>query len=271
MVQSKEVNADSFVKIAAGASLEATVDIAEIFDLSASGKYTVSTKRIHSTGHKNQASITGATRFNSNELTIDVDAKEAAKVKRAMNSLSERTQVTNTCSSQQQIISSALSTCASMAQNAAQAAQGGDASKFQEYFLQSSAGARQQVASRFQSVAQECSSETSGATTYYCSDPYGQCQSNYIAYTFPAQNIVVMCPYFWRIPAIGSSCHQQDQAYIPVHEFTHASGVVSPPTGDSAYGYENIRRLSPAQALQNADTYGLYALGEFPNSFLPVG
>lgn len=46
-----------------------------------------------------------------------------------------------------------------------------------------------------------------------------------------------------------------------LHEETHAPGVYSPGTDDLGYGYAAATRLSSSQALNNADSYALYANG----------
>lgn len=53
-----------------------------------------------------------------------------------------------------------------------------------------------------------------------------------------------------------------------MHEFTHTPGVYSPGTKDYAYGYAASVALDSSQAVNNADTYALYANGEL--FFSPV-
>lgn len=72
--------------------------------------------------------------------------------------------------------------------------------------------------------------------------------------------------YYSYLPALTGTCHAQDQATTSLHEFTHASAVVSPSTQDYAYGYSASTARSASQALQNADTYALFANG---TPFLP--
>ena len=54
----------------------------------------------------------------------------------------------------------------------------------------------------------------------------------------------------------------QDQATTVLHEFAHAPGVYSPGTDDLGYGYAAATALTTAQALNNADSFALYANGE---------
>ena len=135
--------------------------------------------------------------------------------------------------------------------------------RFSEYYKTTASSTRTTVANRLTAVANECGSSTSGATTYYCTDVYGDCSSNVLAYTIPSQNLVVSCPiYFSALPGLTRSCHAQDQTTTTLHEFTHAPGVYSPGTQDYAYGYSASTALSSARAVLNADTYALYANGK---------
>jgi hypothetical protein len=63
------------------------------------------------------------------------------------------------------------------------------------------------------------------------------------------------------LPALTKSCHAQDQATTTLHEVTHLSQIKG--TQDLGYGYSAAIRLSATQALNNADSYALFANGEF--------
>lgn len=253
--------ADAFTPLAAGASMEITVDIAAVHDLSAGGALKVSTYGAipYAEGNSTELLVGKALTYTSNELDLVVDGAEAAKVKRA---LSKRTALqTSSCtSSRLSAMRTALSNCANLASAAATAASSGSASKFQEYFKTTSSSTRGNVAARLRAVASECSSTTGGATTYYCTDVYNACRSGVLAYTLPSEDLVVSCPLFFNnLPALTRTCHAQDQATTVLHEFTHAPGVYSPGTEDNGYGYAAATALSASAALANADSYALYA------------
>lgn len=75
------------------------------------------------------------------------------------------------------------------------------------------------------------------------------------------------CPIYYTIlSALTSACHAQDQATTTLHEFTHAPGVYSPGARDYAYGYRASAALTSFEAVNNADSYSLYANGEFSDS-----
>lgn len=260
------LDADAFTPLAAGASIEVMVDIAAVHDLSAGGALKVSTYGAipYAEGNSTELLVGKALTYLSNELDINVDGAEAAKVKRAYPDmgLEKRTQLqSNTCSSTRlTALRNALTNCRQLASAAATAAQSGSATKFQEYFKTTSSSTRGNVAARLRAVASECGSTTSGATTYYCTDVYNACTSGVLAYTLPSQDLVVSCPIFFNnLPALSRTCHAQDQATTVLHEFTHAPGVYSPGTEDNGYGYAAATALSASQALANADSYALYA------------
>ena len=115
---------------------------------------------------------------------------------------------------------------------------------------------------RSRAVASDCGGGT--RTTTNCNDPYGACSSNVLAYTVPSQNFIAYCNIFFTgLPALTGTCHGQDQATTVLHEACHAPGVYSPGTDDLGYGYAAATRLSTSQALNNADSFALYANGMF--------
>ncbi|WEW57161.1 Fungalysin/Thermolysin Extracellular metalloproteinase 5 [Emydomyces testavorans] len=253
---------EAFKTLAPGASAETEFDIAETFDLSDGGSYTISAEGLLPVVEGQGTTLTSAVRYTANELTMNVDGKLAAQVQKipAM-SLEKRTRFDqNSCNGQYgQILGRAIQTCVGYATKAAQAASSGSPEKFQEYFKTTSQQARSSVAARFQAIAQECGSSNNGRTTYFCTDVYRQCQSGLIAYTYPQQNHVANCPDYYRLPPVVNQGLGPDHGYVIVHEFTHAPGVYSPNTVDHAYGYEQCRRLNSQQSLGNADNYSLYA------------
>ncbi|KAB8231315.1 hypothetical protein ETB97_001501 [Aspergillus alliaceus] len=249
---------DALTTLAPGATIEDEFDIATTSDLSEGGTITVNSNGIVPVTKENK--VTGYIPFTSNEITIDVDAAEAATVSQAVKVLDRRTRVASCSGSRLSALQTALRNTVSLARAAATAAQSGSSSRFQEYFKTTSSSTRSTVAARLNAVASEASSTSSGSTTYYCSDAYGYCSSNVLAYTLPAYNIIANCDiYYTYLPALTGSCHAQDQATTTLHEFTHAPGVYSPGTDDLGYGYSAATALSARDALNNADTYALFA------------
>jgi deuterolysin len=244
------------------------VDMAAVHNLSDGGTFKVSSYGAIPYAPHGSTTLTGqALAFSSNELEVTVDGAAAAQVPRAFKPLDKRTAVQGDCNATQKANTlSALQNCHRLASAASTAALSGSVEKFNEYFKSTSSSVRGIVAARLSAVAQECGSSTSGITTMYCTDVYGACDGNTLAYTSPSDNAVVNCPIYYNyLPVIATSCHAQDMATTTLHEFTHAPAVFSPGTDDNAYGYSAAAALSSAQAVLNADTYALYANGELPN------
>ncbi|KAI9756655.1 MAG: hypothetical protein M4579_003744 [Chaenotheca gracillima] len=252
---------DAFTSVAAGETVEKTITLAEVHDLQASGKYDIVTQGSFPTASDDFSTISGeAVYFRSNDLSIDVDGAKAAKVEFAIKALDTRTITTSCSGSQGTALKNALSRAVTLSNAAANAATSGSASKFQEYFKTTSSSVRATVAARFRGVASQAGSTTSGSTRYYCTDPYGYCDSNTLAYTLPANNLIANCPiYYTVIPNLTGTCHAQDQTTTSIHEFTHAPATYSPGTQDLGYGYAAATSLSSNSAVNNADSYALYA------------
>lgn len=254
---------DSFKSIAAGETIEVEIELAELYDLSKSGKYNVLAQGVIEYAEGDSTALSGAVlSYSSNQLSIDVDAAKTAKIDTALQSLAKRTAVQSDCTGTRlSAIRTALSNCNRLATAAATAATSGSASKFSEYFKTTSSSTRSTVAARLRAVASDCAS-SSATTRTYCTDIYGACSSNVLAYTLPSNNYIAYCPLFFnQLPALSGTCHQQDQATTVLHEETHAPAVYSPGTQDNGYGYSAATSLTAARALANADSYALYANG----------
>ncbi|KAL4867053.1 hypothetical protein BDV12DRAFT_210068 [Aspergillus spectabilis] len=243
--------------LAPGATVEDEFDLALTSNLSEGGSITI--RSSGSVSLVSEKEITGVLPFDSNELTIEVDGAEAAKVSTIGKTLERRTRISSCSGSQGTSLQTALRNTVSWANAAASAAQAGSG-RFSTFFKTTSTTTRNSVAARFRAIASEASSTSSGATTYHCTDVYGYCSSGVLAYALPAYNIIANCPlYYSGLPAVTGSCYSQDQVGTTLHEFTHTPGVYSPGTQDHAYGYSASVALSASQALNNADSYALFA------------
>jgi deuterolysin len=254
-----------FKTIMAGETLEVEIEMAELYELTETGTYSVSTAGNFLYAEEGSTELTGELLpYTSEAITVDVDSEKAAKIETAVARLTKRTIVQADCTGTRgTAIRSAISSCRSIATAAANAAAGGGA-RFQTFFKTASTAT---VAARFRAVANDCGSTTGGVTRTYCTDVYGACSSGVLAYTLPSANLFGYCPIFFNnLPALSGTCYGQDRATTVLHESTHAPGVFSPGTVDNAYGYTASIRLTAAQALANADSYALFASGMY--SFL---
>ncbi|KAI9647152.1 hypothetical protein NHQ30_003535 [Ciborinia camelliae] len=267
-IQRTDLAPEVFHSLAAGETFETTFNAAEVHDLSTS-TYTFVAEGAIPIAAVGSTELSDAIIFKSNTLTMSIDGEAAKSIAKAIpTSIDRRTVLQSGCSTTQKSqTTQALAYCASLAKAASTAASSGSSTKFSEYFKTTSTSTRSVVAARLSAVATQCGSITSGSTYYYCTDVYGYCESNVLAYTIPSTNEIVNCPlYYSALSAISSTCHAQDRATTTLHEFTHAPATYSPGTDDNAYGYTASIALSSSKAVLNADSYALYANGTF--SFL---
>lgn len=245
---------ESFQTIPAGQAIEVSFDAAELHDLATGGEYDFVANGVLSFAAADSTELAGAVPYSSNTVTVTVDGSKAIKARTAF--MNKRTAVQSDCTSTKLTATrNAVTNCRALAAAASSAALSNTA-KVNEYFKSTSVGS--QVATVFGRVVSECGSTTSGVSKTYCSDVYGACSSNVLAYTLPSGSYIVNCPlYFSALPAVSSTCHAQDQATTTIHETTHLTQIKG--TQDLGYGYAAATKLSSASALNNADSYALFA------------
>ncbi|KAJ6781537.1 hypothetical protein PWT90_05024 [Aphanocladium album] len=251
---------EDFQKIDAGQSVEVTFHLAETHDLSAGGKYSISSNGILSYANEADNTLVGSVAYASNSIEAEVDGAVAQAVHSAIQARYEkRTHVQSDCTGDRKSGTvNALKNCVSLSNAAAQAAKSGPAAKVEEYFKSSSSSTRNTIVNVFNKVAQECGSTNGGASKYYCTDQFGGCGDRVLAYTQPSRSLMVYCDLYWdKLPNLTTGCHRQDQSTTTLHEVTHLSEVAG--TRDNGYGYDAIRKLSTQQSLTNADSYAMFA------------
>ncbi|KAI1291542.1 neutral protease [Xylaria venustula] len=248
-----------FQTIKAGKTISTTFDAAELHDLSAGGAYDIVSKGAIRYAAANSNKIEGSVPYSSNTVSTKVDGATASATFKSFHA--KREDVQSDCSGDElSATTDAINGAASLAQAAADAA-GSDDDKLNEYFHSTSV--RDQVVDVFNKVVQETSSTSSGAA-YYCTDVYNSCSDGVLAYTLPSQDYIVNCPlYFNDLPAASTTCHAQDQQSTTLHETTHLSEIAG--TEDLGYGYDAATALSTQDALNNADTYALFAQAVYAN------
>lgn len=248
---------DSFQTISAGESLQTLFNIGELHDLSEGGDYNLVASGVLSYAGSNTTEIAGTVSYSSNSISATVNGAQAAEVQKKF--VEERTALQTDCTGTKKTAQvTALSNCASLAKLSASAATSNSA-KVVEYFKTASASTT--LVSVFNKVASECGSTSSGVSKQYCTDVYSDCSSGVLAYTIPSRSVMVSCPlYFSALPGLTKSCHAQDQATTTLHETTHLTQIKG--TQDLGYGYSAATKLTSAQALNNADSYALFANGK---------
>jgi deuterolysin len=251
------LTADDFLALGVGETKEVTVETAALHTLSEGGDFDVFAQGLIPYAEEGSTELSGTLAYESNKLTMTIDGAVASTVVKA---LSKRTVIGSSCTgSKLSAVRTALSNCQRLASAAASAASSG--TKLDTYFKSTATNVRNTVSARLRAVASDCGGSGS-ATSTNCNDPYSGCSSNVLAYTVPSQNFITYCNLFFNeLPALTSTCHGQDQATTVLHEETHAPAVYSPGTDDLGYGYAAATRLSTSQALNNADSFALYANG----------
>ncbi|OAA69710.1 Peptidase M35, deuterolysin [Cordyceps fumosorosea ARSEF 2679] len=259
-LSTEKLTDEDFQKIDAGQSIEVTFHLAETHDLSAGGKYSVSSTGVLSYATEADNKLIGSVSYTSNAIEAEIDGAIAAAVHGAIQARYEkRTHVQSDCTGSRRTGTiNALKNCVALSTRAADAARSGPAAKVEEYFKSSSSSTRSTIVNVLNNVAQECGSTDGGASRYYCTDQFGGCGDRVLAYTQPSRSLQVYCDLYWDdLPALTSACHRQDQATTTLHEMTHLREVAG--TADNGYGYDNIRKLTTAQSLNNADSYAMFA------------
>lgn len=259
-----DLTEDAFTTLEPGEAFTSVINIAALHDV-AGGEYIVSTEGAIPYAALNTTEIAGSIAYESNRLPLTLSDDDVAVVPRAVPILDKRT-ILRGCSGQEDAEQrESLGRLIYVAPLAAQAARSGDPARFQEYFKTTDYAVREDVAAKFDAITSEASSTISGSTTYYCEDQFGYCSPRTLAYTLPSQNLIANCPLFYsRLSSLSKTCRAQDQTTTILHEFTHAPGVFGVGTQDLAYGYAAAVQLTAEQALQNADTYALFANGTSP-------
>ncbi|KAF1981612.1 putative neutral protease 2 like protein, partial [Aulographum hederae CBS 113979] len=255
---------EAFQLLEPAQTLEYEIDLATVHNLNQGGKIQVSTAG--AIPYTRPGSLTlspEAAVFESNVIDIEIDGALASKVVSVakMMELSKRANMDRDCSgTKRDQTVQALESCATMSGAAAEQAASGSAEKFEEYFKTTSASVRKSVSDRLAAIATECGSTTTGKTSLHCLDVLGACSRGTLAYTLPAFNLVATCDLAFEMLEVTSRrCHAQDLASTMLHEFAHAPGVYGPGTQDLGYGYAAAMRLSSTRALNNADSFALYA------------
>jgi deuterolysin len=132
-VKTANLSEDAFTKIEAGQTLEFTIDMAAVHDLSAGGNFKVATNGAIPYAEAGSTNLAPgqALIYNSNELHVRIDGQQAAKVKRAFELLDKRTTMQSDCTSTHRAnVLAALQDCRSLASAASNAASSGSASKY---------------------------------------------------------------------------------------------------------------------------------------------
>ncbi|TRM67414.1 Deuterolysin metalloprotease family-domain-containing protein [Schizophyllum amplum] len=254
---SVELSDDAYTTIKSGESVSVVHNIAALYDFESAGTgiFTFAPKVELKVGAADEA-ISEKVQSTANTVTVEIGnvAKRHLEEKRATVSCSN--------TSYRSFISSSYTEGKALASLAASYINSnGRSSLFTAYWGQSSTST---VASKFTAVA----NENSSSRTLNCSDPYGVCDGNVIAYTLIATTNIYYCSIFYNEVASTRLCSGTTVASRNVrggttlHELTHAVAD----TDDVTYGCSADQALSDSQSVINADNYNCFATQVYQNT-----
>ncbi|CEJ93852.1 hypothetical protein VHEMI09418 [[Torrubiella] hemipterigena] len=245
---------DSLQDLPAGESVEATFDIAKLYDLNETGDYDIDLSGFLAYTTDGGKTLAGSIPYELAPIHTYIDGVEAAKILAAQ--IAKRTTIDSTCSSSQTaILKQAGSRCLTLA-NAATS--GITAARMNKFFKVSDAASMNSIRRLYQGVKTECNFATGGFTAK-CGSPLASvCKGTIYATTYGSQKYIVFCHrYFSSAVPQAASCRSLDKGMSLLHETTHLPRVRG--TGDHGYGYSACIGLSSNLALDNADCYAWFA------------
>ena len=279
LVKRRAFTARDFVRIAAGASLEFKVELSSLYDLSASGVYSIQYEvesvptvrgrtldAVSSDRQTNQTQSELETQdlaSNTIALTITGDANVESRTAGLADARPSPIGPTyagsvsfigcsNTRTSQ---IRTALTAAESYASNSLSYLNAGTRGpRYTTWFGTYNSSRYSTVRSNFANISDATSTKPIAFDCSTC--PAGPYADAY-AYVYSNQPYrIYLCNAFWAAPSTGTD----SRAGTIVHELSHFSVVAG--TGDYAYGQTAARRLArtnPSRAVRNADNHEYFA------------
>ncbi|HEY5809483.1 MAG TPA: M35 family metallo-endopeptidase [Povalibacter sp.] len=281
LVKRGAFTAKDFVKIAAGGSLNFKVELSSLYDLSASGVYSVQydvqsvptlrgrstvTSAVDGTGERVAAS-SQLQDLASNVVALTIIGDPELDAQRAVDAASTLANdaiapayaasvsfvgCSNTRTSQ---IRTALTSAETYASNSLSYLNAGTrGARYTTWFGTYSSGRYSTVRSHFSSISNAVSTKP---MVFDCSTCPGTEYSNAYAYVYPNQPYrVYLCGSFWAAPNTGTD----SRAGTIIHEVSHFTVVAD--TDDLAYGQtaaRNLARSNPSRAVRNADSHEYFS------------
>ena len=257
-----------------GESVQRTVELAAVYDLSTSGvysiRYTVAAAQVFAPGSMRvnanvyreafeQESI-ATTEMLSNEVSTFVAGRPNAIVEqgkamqasmRGINKVGAITYTGRCSATQQSTLVSAHSAASTMTNDSTSYLNGTPSatSRYTTWFGSFSTAGWNEVKGHFVAIKDALDTKP---ITYDCS-----CKKSYYAYVYPTQPYkVYLCRAFWDAPMSGTD----SKGGTIVHELSHFNVIAA--TNDYAYGHTAAKQLAisnPTQARMNADSHEYFA------------
>ncbi len=261
--------AEDYVRIPAGGSVSADVELSSVYDMSRTGEYSVRYRTnvqdaLRTDGRAKVAGLAGLRTLESNTVFLAVERNEQAiEAIETLAAIEEavrpnvptkyRTPSYVSCSSSRQSsLLTALSNAQSIslkAKNHLASAVPSTDSAYRTWFGTYSSSRYATVQSHFNNIYNAFVNQT---FIFNCT-----CTSSAYAYVYANQPYrVYLCNAFWSAPSLGID----SKAGTLVHEASHFTVVAG--TQDYAYGQtacKNLAISSPSQAVNNADNHEYFA------------
>ena|SRR6185312_12127554 len=261
--------AEDYIRIPAGASRSADVELSSVYDLSRTGEYSIRYRVSLQDGlridnAKAISSLGGLRDLESNVVFLGVERNERAgraietlvQIDEAIHGEKALTPSYVSCSSSRQsLLVTALNNAQGLAQrsrdylnNLPTASRSTDVN-YKTWFGAYTSARYSGVTSDYVNIYSAMSTK---AFVFYC-----DCTDSSYAYVFANQPYKVhLCGAFWNAPALGTD----SKAGTLVHETSHFTVVAG--TQDYAYGQTACRSLAtsqPTKAVHNADSHEYFA------------
>lgn len=258
------IKEDAFRTIGANESIQAEWDPAEVHDLSAGGRFDYRVSGQFLVAAPNSTVITGSIPFNGT-LSSEVNGTTASGIRQGYQAQIKRSKMGDCNADQIPKLRAAELACNKLALKAAKVTElntGGAKHYLTKYFKSANAATRTALEEVFQKAALECTPEGKNAEMQ-CDNIRKKCNGNMYAYTVVDLRFkwIVYCPeYFTELRLQTNTCHENDRALTTLHEVTHVPLIKG--TKDHVYNYPAVTKLNRTQALDNADSYALFAKGK---------
>lgn len=251
--------ASDYFVLKAGKSYSQTVELSALYDMSATGNYSIrynfaSEHTFGSASSQGFAAASGAGELTSGNVSMWINGHANAKVSPAPTlsaTLAASLSYSGCSASRQSLISSAFSGAKSYASGALSYLNAGTkGARYTTWFGVYDSTRYSTVKSHYNNILNAYNSQPF-VIDCSCTD------SGTYAYVYPNQPYkIYVCGAFWSAPATGTD----SKAGTLVHETSHFTVLGG--TADNAYGQtaaKSLAKSSPAKAIMNADSHEYFA------------
>jgi peptidyl-Lys metalloendopeptidase len=255
--------AEDYVRVPAGRSVSAEVDLSASYDMSRTGEYTVSYRvpvQDALSGIGTKIAAAGLSEIESNTVQLGVERSERGRLLQTFNQASFDDKAltpgfVSCTTSRQSTLNTALNNAQTISgkardylNNLPVASRATDTA-YKTWFGAYTTSRYSTVQSHYTAINSAFATKT---VNFYC-----DCTDSAYAYVYSNQPYNIhLCNAFWSAPASGID----STAGTLVHEMSHFTVVAG--TADNAYGTSACQRLAtknPSKAINNADSHEYFA------------